>query len=202
MPGPNYRLPNLCPPAPSSPLAFLSSSPSSLTLLLPTYMPPSPSFPSSFLPHLIPAHHSPASFLPSSLVALLPPMLPLSSSPSYSTPPSPMYFLPSVYPPLASFCSFSMVLSRCHRSVSISFFSIRNCSFCSVSSRSASDSCICSWVVRLSFLCRWQGKDRALTNLPRQPQEQMAERQRHIHHICNTGDRKRSGTQPAMVSHS
>ena len=47
---------------------------------------------------------------------------------------------------LTSFCSFSMVLSRCHRSFSISFFSLLNCSFCSVSSFSFSDNCFCSRV--------------------------------------------------------
>lgn len=90
--------------------------------------------------------------------------------PRPGVPPTP--FAP---PSLTSFCSFSMVLSRCHRSFSISFFSLLNCSFCSVSSLSFSDNCFCSWVARLRFLCRRQGRDSAVTLLPGQPQERGAE---------------------------
>lgn len=83
--------------------------------------------------------------------------------------------LPRLSCSLTSFCSFSMVLSRCHLSFSISFFSLLNCSFCSASSLSFSDICFCSWVARLRFLCRWQGEDSAVTYLPGQPQEEVAE---------------------------
>lgn len=90
--------------------------------------------------------------------------------------------LPPLFLPLTSFCSFSMVLSRCHRSFSISPFSLLNCSFCLVSSFSFSDNCLCSWVAWLRFLCRWQGKDSAITYLPGQPQKQVAEGVSQPHH--------------------
>lgn len=83
---------------------------------------------------------------------------------------------------LTSFCSFSMVLSRCHRSFSISFLSLLNCSFCSVSSLSFSDNCFCSWVARVRFLCRRQGEERAVTYPPGQPQGQVAEGILQPHH--------------------
>lgn len=75
-----------------------------------------------------------------------------------------------------------MVLSRCHRSFSISFFSLLNCSFCSASSLSLSDSCFCSWVARLRFLCRWQGEDSPVTYLPGQLQGRVANGVSQPHH--------------------